>query len=47
MLTELARLVAAGELDSHITEVRSLDEAREALALVERGHARGKIVLVP
>ncbi|WP_214401755.1 NADP-dependent oxidoreductase [Pseudonocardia lacus] len=45
VLDELARLVAAGELDPHVTEVRPLDEAGEALALVESGHATGKVVL--
>jgi len=47
VLAELARLVAAGELDPHVTQVRPLDEAGDALALVEQGHARGKVVLVP
>jgi len=47
VLAELARLVLAGELDPHVTEVRPLSEAGAALALVERGHARGKVVLVP
>jgi NADPH2:quinone reductase len=47
VLTELARLVAAGELDPLVTEVRPLDEAAEALALVESGHATGKVVVVP
>ncbi|MCO1657314.1 NADP-dependent oxidoreductase [Pseudonocardia humida] len=45
VLAELARLVAAGQLDPHISEVRPLDEAGEALALVESGHAEGKVVL--
>ena len=47
VLAELARLVAAGELDPHVTQVRPLSEAGAALALVEGGHARGKVVLVP
>ena len=47
VLHGLARLVAAGQLDPHITEVRPLDAADEALALVEDGHATGKVVLVP
>jgi NADPH2:quinone reductase len=47
VLAELARLVAAGELDPHVTQVRPLREARAALELVEQGHARGKVVLVP
>lgn len=47
VLTELARLVLAGELDPHVTEVWSLSDAAAALALVEGGHATGKVVLVP
>ncbi len=45
VLTELARLVAAGELDPHVTDVRPFDEAGAALASVESGHATGKVVL--
>jgi len=45
VLDELARLVAAGDLDPHVTEVRPFDEAGDALALVESGHAEGKVVL--
>jgi NADPH:quinone reductase-like Zn-dependent oxidoreductase len=44
-LAEVARLVAEGTLDPHVTEVRPFTEAASALALVEGGHARGKIVL--
>jgi NADPH:quinone reductase-like Zn-dependent oxidoreductase len=47
VLTELARLVLAGELDPHVTEVRPLSDAAAALALVEGGHATGKVVVVP
>jgi len=47
VLTDLAVLVAAGELDPMVTDVRPLDEAGQALALVEGGHATGKVVLVP
>jgi NADPH:quinone reductase-like Zn-dependent oxidoreductase len=47
VLAELARLVANGDLDPHVTHVRPLSEADIALALVEQGHTRGKIVLVP
>ena len=47
VLAELARMVAAGELDPLVTEVRQMDEAAGALALVEGGHATGKVVLVP
>jgi NADPH2:quinone reductase len=44
-LAAVARLVAEGALDPHVTEVRPFAEAGSALALVEGGHARGKIVL--
>lgn len=47
VLAELARLVAAGQLDPHVAQVRPLSEAGAALALVEEGHAQGKVVLVP
>jgi NADPH2:quinone reductase len=47
VLTELARLVLAGELDPHVTEIRPLSDAAAALALVEGGHATGKVVVVP
>jgi NADPH2:quinone reductase len=47
VLTELARLVAAGALDPHVSRVLPLDEAEKALAEVESGHAAGKVVLVP
>lgn len=45
VLGELARLVADGALDPHVTDVRPLDDAAAALAVVESGHARGKVVL--
>ena len=45
VLTELAGLVAAGELDPHVTDVRPFADAGAALAAVEDGHARGKVVL--
>jgi len=47
VLDELARRVVAGELDPHVTDVFPLDRAAEALALVESGHAEGKVVLTP
>jgi NADPH:quinone reductase-like Zn-dependent oxidoreductase len=47
VLTSLAQLVASKALDPHVTQVRPLDEAGEALAQVESGHVLGKIVLVP
>jgi NADPH2:quinone reductase len=45
VLTELARRVAEGDLDPHVTDVRPLDDAAAALAVVEGGHATGKVVL--
>ncbi|GAA4556407.1 NADP-dependent oxidoreductase [Pseudonocardia xishanensis] len=47
VLAELVRMVAAGELDPHVTEVFRLAEAERALGLVESGHAEGKVVLIP
>jgi NADPH:quinone reductase-like Zn-dependent oxidoreductase len=47
VLTKLAELVAAKSLDPYVTQVRPLDEAAEALAQVENGHAVGKVVLIP
>jgi len=47
VLAELARLVLANKLDPHITDVRPLSDAQAALALVEQGHATGKVVLIP
>jgi NADPH:quinone reductase-like Zn-dependent oxidoreductase len=45
VLAELARLVAAGELDPHVTAVHPFDAAGAALAAVEAGHEVGKVVL--
>lgn len=44
-LEALAGLVASGGLDPHITAGYPLERAGEALAEVESGHARGKLVL--
>ncbi|MEU9075627.1 NADP-dependent oxidoreductase [Kitasatospora sp. NPDC004745] len=44
-LADLAALVAAGELDPHVTGRYPLDRAVEAVSAVESGHARGKVVL--
>jgi len=46
-LAELARLVAAGELDVPIAATFPLSQVRDAYAELERGHTRGKIVLIP
>jgi NADPH:quinone reductase-like Zn-dependent oxidoreductase len=47
VLAELAALVADGELEVPIAAVFPLDDVRAAYELLERGHTRGKIVLVP
>jgi NADPH:quinone reductase-like Zn-dependent oxidoreductase len=44
-LAEIGRLVDAGVLKPHLETVLPLEDAREALELSRRGHARGKIVL--
>jgi NADPH:quinone reductase-like Zn-dependent oxidoreductase len=46
-LAELARLVAAGQLDVPIAATFPLSEVRAAFRLLEQGHTRGKIVLLP
>jgi NADPH:quinone reductase-like Zn-dependent oxidoreductase len=45
VLEIVAALVAEGKLDPHVEDVRPLDEAADALAAVEIGHARGKVVI--
>jgi NADPH:quinone reductase-like Zn-dependent oxidoreductase len=45
VLTALVRLVAEGALDPFVTDVRPFEEAGAALAVVESGHARGKVGL--
>ncbi|MFI9359860.1 NADP-dependent oxidoreductase [Kitasatospora sp. NPDC053057] len=44
-LAALAALVAAGDLDPHITGRYPLARAAEAIAAVESGHVRGKVVI--
>jgi NADPH:quinone reductase-like Zn-dependent oxidoreductase len=44
-LAALARLVAEGKLDPHVEDVWPLDQAADAIAAVETGHARGKVVI--
>ena len=46
-LAELARLVAAGKLEVPIAATFPLQRVRDAYRLLEQGHARGKIVLIP
>ena len=45
VLEIVVQLVADGKLDPHVEDVRSLDEAADAMAAVEIGHARGKVVI--
>ncbi len=47
VLRELARLVAEGKLDVPIARAFPLLQVRDAYELLETGHIRGKIVLVP
>jgi NADPH:quinone reductase-like Zn-dependent oxidoreductase len=46
-LAELARLIAAGELEVPIAATYPLDQVSEAYARLATGHVRGKIVLLP
>jgi NADPH:quinone reductase-like Zn-dependent oxidoreductase len=45
VLDIVARLVADGKLDPHVEDILDLDHAAEALAAVEVGHAKGKVVI--
>jgi NADPH:quinone reductase-like Zn-dependent oxidoreductase len=45
VLQRLVEMVETGALTPHVTEVFPLDKAEDALALVEDGHAFGKIAL--
>jgi NADPH:quinone reductase-like Zn-dependent oxidoreductase len=45
VLEIVGALVADGKLDPHVEDVRPLDEAADALAAVEVGHSRGKVVI--
>jgi NADPH:quinone reductase-like Zn-dependent oxidoreductase len=47
VLRELAALIAGGELEVPIAATFPLDRVRDAYALLERRHTRGKIVLIP
>ena len=46
-LAELAGLIAQGRLEVPIAATYPLERVREAYAELERGHTRGKIVLLP
>ena len=45
VLDLVAALIAEQKLDPHVQEVLSLDDAAQAMAAVEHGHARGKVVI--
>jgi NADPH:quinone reductase-like Zn-dependent oxidoreductase len=45
MLAEVVAMVAEGKLDPHAVDVLPFDKAADALAGVESGHSRGKVVL--
>ena len=45
VLAKIVALVAEGKLDPHVSDVVPLDRAAEALASVESGHTRGKVVI--
>ena len=47
VLAELARLIAAGKLEVPIAATFALSDVRDAFRLLEQGHTRGKIVLLP
>jgi NADPH:quinone reductase-like Zn-dependent oxidoreductase len=47
VLAELVDLVASGRLTVPIAATYPLDQVREAYAELEKGHTRGKIVLIP
>jgi len=47
VLAELARLIGADELEVPIAATFALGDVREAFQLLEQGHTRGKIVLLP
>ena len=47
VLAELAGLIADGALEVPIAATYPLDQVRDAYTELERGHTRGKIVLMP
>jgi len=46
-LARLAALAGAGALRPHVARRIGLDEVRDAQRDMERGHGRGKIVVLP
>jgi NADPH:quinone reductase-like Zn-dependent oxidoreductase len=47
VLTEMAKLVATGQIEIPIAATYPLDEVRDAFAVLEQRHTRGKLVLTP
>jgi NADPH:quinone reductase-like Zn-dependent oxidoreductase len=47
VLAELATLIASGDLEVPIAATFPLSDVRAAFSLLEQGHVRGKIVLLP
>jgi NADPH:quinone reductase-like Zn-dependent oxidoreductase len=47
VLAELATLIASGELEVPIAATFPLNDVRAAFSQLERGHIRGKVVLLP
>jgi len=45
VLDLVAAMVAEGKLDPHVEDILDLDHAADALAAVERGHEKGKVVI--
>lgn len=45
VLDEVAGLVANGKLDPHVNDVLGFEDAAQAIASVESGHALGKVVI--
>lgn len=44
---KLVEMAAAGELDVFVDKVFPLDKAADAHRYLQKGHARGKVVLLP
>lgn len=45
VLEIVGKLVAGGKLDPHVEDIVPLDQAADAMAAVEVGHAKGKVVI--
>ncbi len=47
VVTEMAQLIVAGELELPVAATFPLEQVREAYTLLENGHPPGKVVLIP